>query len=626
MVSTRKSNAKFDNEEKIPLKAKKAKVKALQENRCIPETITVSVTTTEASVEGISQYEQARLENIRRNERFLSELGISGVKNSITVAKQTLKKTSSLKRMVTPKVLVMPSRRSSRVTVDRLSAEIKQLQEEGKEEEAQQKQEMLDAMIAKQKEGSYEVDAVEAEDTYARFPIDPIPLLRPTTSSDDDQNNNNDNEQIQLEQEITSLNRAFAEANLSLVSSHSESVSTTTTSRSARKKSTTTTTSKSSAPPSSSSSSSEKTLGSTASDFQHLQLHAEDVVKLTPSRITAVTFHPSTTRMMAAAGDKNGNIGIWDVDYASYHSQEAMVTTDQDNNSGIYKYQPHISNIVKLDFHPSLNQQLYSFSYDGTIRCLDLTRSAFLQVFEAPEGLRDMSITDAFFLPNSLSDHTIIISKTTGEISSIDLRTSRYHNYHHQQYTWSAAIHESKVSSVQAHPQQPYYILTASNRSGIKLHDLRKLSTTNTQQTIKPIFHLTNHTKAINAAYYSPDGKYIVSVGLDDRIGIYESSSLTASSSIISSTMISHNNFTGRWLSTFKPAFDPKRILPTFMMGSMLQPRRLEIFTIQSSKDVRLTYNLSGDYLQSVNSRNCFHPNIDAILGSNSSGKVHLFR
>jgi hypothetical protein len=44
-----------------------------------------------------------------------------------------------------------------------------------------------------------------------------------------------------------------------------------------------------------------------------------------------------------------------------------------------------------------------------------------------------------------------------------------------------------------------------------------------------------------------------------------------------STSRISHDNETGRWLSSFKPAFDPKDPL-TFVLGSMDKPRKMEIF------------------------------------------------
>jgi hypothetical protein len=92
-----------------------------------------------------------------------------------------------------------------------------------------------------------------------------------------------------------------------------------------------------------------------------------------------------------------------------------------------------------------------------------------------------------------------------------------------------------------------------------------------------------------------------------------------------------HNNHTGRWLSTFKHAFDPKQP-NSFVIGSMDRPRKVEVYDISSqstgknSIQLQNIHNISGDDLNSVCSRNCFHPTENIIVGGNSSGRVYIFR
>ena len=164
---------------------------------------------------------------------------------------------------------------------------------------------------------------------------------------------------------------------------------------------------------------------------------------------------------------------------------------------------------------------------------------------------------------------------------------------------------------------------------------------------MKPLGHFEPHNKAANACYFSPSGDYCVSVSLDDTVKTFayhpenikcETPSfdhLNNNSHTRYLDTLRHNNFTGRWLSAFKPAFDPKRSA-TFALGSMLQPRRIEIYSVATPRDtsvsskralsVDLVANLTSECLASVNSRLCFHATAEAVLGSNSSGKVHLFR
>jgi hypothetical protein len=89
-----------------------------------------------------------------------------------------------------------------------------------------------------------------------------------------------------------------------------------------------------------------------------------------------------------------------------------------------------------------------------------------------------------------------------------------------------------------------------------------------------------------------------------------------------------HNNHTGRWLSTFRPTFDPKQP-HTFILGSMEHPRRIGIFStslINSLPSIISQCTIRDDNLNSVCSRNSFHPSIDIIVAGNSSGRVHIFK
>lgn len=164
----------------------------------------------------------------------------------------------------------------------------------------------------------------------------------------------------------------------------------------------------------------------------------------------------------------------------------------------------------------------------------------------------------------------------------------------------------------------------------------------------KPQSILIGNSHSVNAAAFSPDGKYIVSVGQDNTIQAWEdflspSSSSSSSTENLKQTRLRHDNCTGRWLSTLRPVFDPK--LPhTFLLGSMERPRRLELFTIESTDNIsdntstgnkkrkidsiqlQLVTNLMNENLGSVCSRNAIHPTLNMIAGGNSSGRVHLFR
>jgi WD40 repeat protein len=505
----------------------------------------------------MSEYERIRLENIRRNEEFLSDLGVSSLRSSLTVSapKKSSTRRSSPGISKPPPV---PTRRSSRVTVEKLTSEIKFLRDSGKLEEAELKQSELNSMIEKQNEGAYVVEpqSLAVEESNQRLLTETVPLSELRGLEEDESSG-------EIVNELISVMRSQTEAK--------------------GKKST-----------------SSKFMEPSPSSFNKLNLHEDDVMRLTPSRITAVALSPSTSTILGVAGDKNGFLGIWNA--------------TRGNNNSVYKYRPHISNIINFHFTPEDLTKLYSVSYDGTIRRLDLEREAFSLAFEAPETLREMYFSDGSF--SYSQPENVIVSKSSGFVSLIDFRASS------TKYQWDFEAQDNRINSVQIHPTQQHLIVTAGGKNGgIAVHDIRKVS-----KKPKPLSYSSLHSKSINAAYISPDGNYIVSVSLDDSIRVWKNFCGVGD---MASNVLKHNNFTGRWLSTFRPSFDPKRA-NTFVCGSMLQPRRMEIFNIvdseKSKMHINLLSNLENPLLASVNSRNCFHPNLELVLGSNSSGKVHLFR
>lgn len=157
----------------------------------------------------------------------------------------------------------------------------------------------------------------------------------------------------------------------------------------------------------------------------------------------------------------------------------------------------------------------------------------------------------------------------------------------------------------------------------IGFHDIRKLGKKGDSSAFHSIDH---HKKSINAAYVSPDGQYLVSVSQDNTVKLVRNY-LNKNSSSFS---LRHDNFTGRWLSTFRPSFDPKAP-STFVLGSMEHPRVVEVFSPRiSTKTDDLSLHrdavLKSEFLGSVCSRNAFHHDMTVIAGCNSSGRVHIFR
>ena len=87
-----------------------------------------------------------------------------------------------------------------------------------------------------------------------------------------------------------------------------------------------------------------------------------------PDRIYSITTFPSDA-LLVAAGDKSGNLGLWSVDDDSQASE---------GTDGVVLYKPHASTINRLAFDHEPHK-LYSFSYDGSVRYMDIVKGVFDQ-------------------------------------------------------------------------------------------------------------------------------------------------------------------------------------------------------------------------------------------------------
>ena len=107
-----------------------------------------------------------------------------------------------------------------------------------------------------------------------------------------------------------------------------------------------------------------------------------------------------------------------------------------------------------------------------------------------------------------------------------------------------------KVVSV--HPIQTNLFLAPSNKGGCGIYDIRKPASKNS--LMKPLTQLTGHSKAISSAFFSnKTGSRVVTVAYDNKIRLYDTSGNNLKSEMLKPyKSITHNNQTGRWLTTFK--------------------------------------------------------------------------
>ena len=674
----------------------------------------------------LSEYERIRADNIARNQEFLKSIGMDEVTTEIAQhqSKSGNKSDPTSRGVSKRKVLaipVQPARRSSRVTIERLKSEdlstLSQAEREKKEEELKN---LIAAKAAASYAGSIMLEnfgGAGDEEKYSRLPETPIPAIPPYNQpqvGDYRDKNGNIDEALIEEEKNSAEYKDWGQPILQSLRTLSIDMNT-------KQREYT---------------SSEEFL----SRMRKLQIASKDVAKVTENRVTSVWIHPATSKLLVAGGDKSGYFGLWDVDATEIEVDQNPENSDDEGNEkegnrrkraktiqhssqnlsnsplktrkygnryesntgvgGVWKYRPHVGAIARIFCYPKSPESIYTVSYDGTVRMLDLHTESFIQKFEAPEGVEDMWFTDACEhmdvhanrhvstlkssplkavsskKPSNKSnenqnqsnaENLLYVSRSDGFISLIDFRTST------KKYAWTCDI-GYKVQSIQHWPTDENLLLTANAGMGtssdtdgnngysglLNIWDIRMLYNRSSTKGVPPaVVTFSGHSKSINAAYASPDGNYVLSVSQDSTIrcwavgdalraatGVVNESTSPVHKSAPTATKktqhstttvqkipfnwMNHDNHTGRWLSTFRPIWDPKSP-HSFLLGSMGKPRCLELFDIMENQTGSTSkwytlYNFKGESLASVVSRNAVHPTLDIIAAANSSGRIHVFR
>ncbi|XP_068131074.1 WD repeat-containing protein 76 isoform X2 [Hyperolius riggenbachi] len=325
--------------------------------------------------------------------------------------------------------------------------------------------------------------------------------------------------------------------------------------------------------------------------LKRLTLREKDVAKVVPSRIFSVAIHPSVNKTLVAAGDKWGNVGLWDLN-------------DKSSDNGVYVFDLHSRPVGSLSFSPSHSEHLLSLSYDGTVRCGDVTRAVFDEIYRDEEE----SFSSFDFLSADCS--VLIVSHWDSQISIVDRRTPG------TTYEQRTSVGLPSARTVSVHPLQRD-LCAVTGAGDVAIYDVRQLS----QKQTRPVVSLYGHTRSVASAYFSPvTGNRILTASADDHIRVFDSSDL-GGPKIPLLTSIRHNNNTGRWLTRFRPVWDPKQE-DCFVVGSMARPRQIEVY----HESGELTHCFwDAEYLNSVCSINAMHPTRDLLVGGNSSGRMHVF-
>ncbi|XP_051983338.1 WD repeat-containing protein 76-like [Xyrauchen texanus] len=322
--------------------------------------------------------------------------------------------------------------------------------------------------------------------------------------------------------------------------------------------------------------------------LQKMSLDNSCVAKVVKERIFSAVFHPSSSNLFMAAGDKFGNLGLWNMGAAW-------------GDDGVLLFEPHSRPITCMAFS-SHSSNLITVSYDGSARCMDLEKAVFDEVYRSNSALRSFD-----FLSSDCS--TLLLSNWDGDVAIVDRRTPG------TSYESLYTIDPKALRCVHVHPVKQQYFVVAES-SSVNIYDLRSLKRRNNQA----VSQLNGHFRSISSAFFSPlTGNRVLTTCMDNKIRVFDTSQMVDHAPLLHS--ISHDMWTGRWLSKLSAVWDPKQE-DCFVIGSMARPRQIQVY----HESCRLLHSFKNEeHLTTVCSITAFHPSRNALLGGNSTGRLHVF-
>ncbi|KAB8345967.1 hypothetical protein FH972_023019 [Carpinus fangiana] len=311
----------------------------------------------------------------------------------------------------------------------------------------------------------------------------------------------------------------------------------------------------------------------------------------------------------------------------------------------ITTFKQHTRTISAMTTTPTQPQNLYTASYDSSIRCLDLAKGVSVEVYAPSDTSLDepvsgvsIPITD----PNMLYFTTL-----NGAFGMHDTRTNA------KSSTQVYQLSEKKIGGFSVHPLHPHLLATASLDRYLRLWDLRQMVKTEGGDRLPSLLAEHESRLSVSHAAFNAAGD-IATSSYDDTIKIHHlaasfaqaSTSSTPSKSktrakaatvaewsagktltdeqFVPTTVIPHNNQTGRWVTILRPHWQqrPSAVgggAQRFAIGNM--NRFVDVYTGEGEQVAQL----GGDGITAVPAVAVFHPSCDWVAGGTASGKLCLW-
>lgn len=277
-------------------------------------------------------------------------------------------------------------------------------------------------------------------------------------------------------------------------------------------------------------------------------------IKITPERIYSLGFHPVADKPLVFAGDKAGNLGLFDASQSSSSvKQEIVKTEDQDEEEAeesspdpnITTFHLHTRTISSFQFSPHNPSHLYTCSYDSSVRLLDLTTSSTEEIYAPEDTSVDEPVSGVEMDP--LTPHLLYFSRLDGHLGRIDTRAPNTADIFQ--------LSEKKIGGFSLNPTCPHFIATASLDRTMRIWDLRKISGKKGAQLPALCGEHESRLSVSHAAFNS--AAQVATASYDDTVKIHSFEGMSGWSAgrdltekeMAPSAIIKHNNQTGRWVT-----------------------------------------------------------------------------
>ncbi|WPH00530.1 WD40-repeat-containing domain protein [Acrodontium crateriforme] len=347
-------------------------------------------------------------------------------------------------------------------------------------------------------------------------------------------------------------------------------------------------------------------------------------IKVTPERIYSLGFHADRDKALVFAGDKLGNLGLFD---ASQTAPEIVKKErddadedgdDDDFEPVISTFKIHSRTISAFQFAPNEPNSLYSASYDSSIRKLDLNLGKAVEVYAPADASEDAPISGIEI--SRLDPNMLHFTTLDGSFGIHDLRT-------HTSQAEIFQLSEKKIGGFSLHPAHPHFVATASLDRHMRLWDLRKIAGKGADRRPLQIGEHESRLSVSHAAFNAAG--QIATASYDDTVKIHSfptCSSWSAGHELTPeemkpSAIIPHNNQTGRWVTILRAQWQlqPADGVQKFVIGNM--NRFVDIYTAKGQQLAQL----GGEGITAVPAVAQFHPTQDWVAAGTASGKLALW-